>query len=76
MGSSLFTCYDNVVPLNNVQRIGKILEKNNHKCIFYLETVPMQVSWCGNENKCELIEDCDENGFLPKRFFKIKRVFL
>lgn len=57
-------------------RIAQLLEKDGHRCIFYLETYPVQISWCGNEDKCVLEEDESMKGFLNKNFFKIKRVFI
>ena len=70
---------ENIQFLKNdkdIENTGKNLEKNGHKCVFYLRTFPLQVSWCGNEEKCELAEDDCKEGILPKRFFKIKRCFV
>ncbi len=50
------------------------LEKEGHKCIFYLETIPSQISWCGNRERCLLFDVKDED--IINHFFKIKRVFL
>ena len=57
------------------ENFGKGLQKNGHKCVFYLETLPLQVSWCGNSEKCVFSGATDKislEDFLKIQRFSIK----
>lgn len=49
------TSYESMVEKKNkrIYEEEQRLRRAGHKCVAVLESIPIQLNWCGNEQECE-----------------------